>query len=41
MKVALLGDIALIGKYNLNMTDEAYIRLKLIHEITKSCDYGI
>ncbi len=41
MKVALLGDIALIGKYNLNMTDEAYIRLKLIHEITKSCDYVI
>ena len=41
MKIALLGDIALIGKYDRKLTDDVNHRVEAVKEIVKDCDYVI
>ena len=41
MKIALLGDIALIGKYDLSVNRNAYDNIKFVKEAVDDCDFVI
>ena len=41
MKIALLGDIALIGRYDRTLDNSVDQRIAVIKELVKNCDYVI